>query len=284
MNFSGAAQCYGSFVASLLAQAGGAGSPPDAPEGAISTGRSLIEYIQGGGWIGYVIIALSIVALTLAIIRLFQIRLSALAPEDVVRALEEMLKKGKINDALAYCQDDINQCFLTRVMGAGLSRYRRSPFGVLELKGALEEAGQEQIARLSRSTDGMAAIASIAPMLGLFGTVVGLYGAFGTMADVGGFARPDQLAGDVSLALVTTIQGLFVAIPTLAAVTWFRNRIDHLASEVAGIVDELAMYVEEQPASAGPGIGVAAAAPPAHAPGLGGVGGSQPVAGGQTVR
>ncbi|MEM8835489.1 MAG: MotA/TolQ/ExbB proton channel family protein [Planctomycetota bacterium] len=207
-------------------------------------GTSLITLLQAGGVIGYVIIALSIVALVLATMHLFHFRLGALAPPDVIDELERLLRAGDTRAALEFAQSDEHRCFLAHVISAGLTRYSRSPFGALELKGALEEAGREQVARLYRSTDALALVAGIAPMLGLLGTVVGINGAFASISTSEGFGRPDQLAGDISLALVTTILGLTLAIPTTAAVTFFRNRIDALASELGSIVDALAAYVE----------------------------------------
>jgi biopolymer transport protein ExbB len=207
-------------------------------------GMSMLEFIQAGGTIGYVIILLSLVALALAVVHLIRIRGSALAPESVVADLRDMLATRRVDDAIAYCERPDTQCFLTNVMRGGLLRYRRSPFGALELKAALEEAGQEQVSRLSRSTDGLALVASIAPMLGLLGTVVGINGAFATISRAQGFTRPDQLAGDISLALVTTIMGLVLAIPATAAVTYFRNKIERLAADIAVVIDELAIYVE----------------------------------------
>ena len=217
--------------------------PPPAPAAA-SKALTLLQLVHAGGTIGYIIVGLSFVSVALIVMMLLRIREGALAPQTVVDEIDDALGKGDIDGALAATQAPENACFLSRVMEAGLSRYRRSPFGVLELKGALEEAGQEQVARLYRSTDGLALIAGMSPMLGLLGTVVGLNGAFATIAATEGFARPDQLAGDVSLALVTTIQGLVVAIPLTAAVAFFRNRIDTITSDVAGIVDELAMHIE----------------------------------------
>ena len=173
-----------------------------------------------------------------------------------------------MDDAIRFCDAPENASFLATVVGAGLSRYRRSPFGVLELKGALEQAGQEEIARLYRSTDAMALIAGIAPMLGLLGTVVGILGAFSTISTGEGFSRPDQLAGDISLALVTTIMGLTLAIPATAAVTFFRNRIDTLAGHVASTVDELAVHLER-----GSGAGARPGGAPASSPASGGAGG-----------
>ncbi|TVQ30587.1 MAG: MotA/TolQ/ExbB proton channel family protein [Phycisphaeraceae bacterium] len=207
-------------------------------------GVSVLEIMLAGGTIGFIIILLSVVAMALVVMHMLQIRESTLAPGESVDALHEFLARGDTEGAVRYCEDDDNNSFLTRVIGAGLLRCRRSPFGALELKGALEEAGQEQVARLYRSTDGLGLIAAIAPMLGLLGTVVGMVGAFDTLSAAEGFARPDQLAGDISKALVTTLMGLTLAIPCMAAFTYFRNRIDSLASSIAQQVDEMAAHLE----------------------------------------
>lgn len=236
-------------------------------QSAEGSGGSALGFLGAGGTIGIVIILLSFGAVALLILHLIRIRSAALAPQYVVDDLTDLLKSRRIDEAIAYCREDDNACLLSEVMDAGLTRYRRSPFGALELKAALEEAGQSQVARLSRSLDALALIAAIAPMLGLLGTVVGINGAFGTISSAEGFARPDQLAGDISLALVTTIMGLTLAIPTTAAVTYFRNRIETIASDIASTVDELALYVEipaQRPASrpAGAGDAAGAASPP----------------------
>ncbi len=224
--------------AALLAQT----APADDPA---SEGMSLLEFIQAGGTVGYVIILLSFGALFLAVMHALQIRATALAPQHLVDDLSDMMRRHQVDRAIHHCEQPENACFLAHVMRAGLVRYKRSPFGSLELKAALEEAGQEQVARLARSTDGLALVASIAPMLGLLGTVVGINGAFATISTAEGFARPDALAGDISLALVTTIMGLTLAIPATAAVTYFRNRIEKLAASIAETIDDLAIHLEQ---------------------------------------
>lgn len=222
------------FTATSLAQSGGA-----------DEGVSVLETIAAGGAIGYVIMLLSVAALALVVRHALQIRETSLAPAEAIDALNESISQGDIDEAMAYCSDEENDSFLTRVVGTGLERARRSPFGSLELKGALEEAGQQEVARLYRSTDGLGLIAAIAPMLGLLGTVVGMVGAFDTISTAEGFARPDQLAGDISQALVTTLMGLTLAIPCMAAFTYFRNRIDALTGSVAGIIDELTSRLDD---------------------------------------
>ena len=81
-------------------------------------------------------------------------------------------------------------------------------------------------------------LAQVCPMLGLFGTVVGMVGAFATLSITGG-AEPAALAGDISVALLTTWGGLIVAIPCLALFYWFRNRLNDLIAETVNAGTEL---------------------------------------------
>lgn len=224
---------------------------------------SLLDFVQAGGTVGFIIILLSLVATTMVVVHFIQIRRDALAPPHVVDELDRLLKGRQISQALELCRDPANACFLTHIMRTGLTRYTRSAFGALELKSALEEAGQERVAKLIRSTEGLALVAAIAPMLGLLGTVVGINGAFSTISTAEGFSRPDQLAGDISLALVTTIMGLVLAIPAMSAVTFFRNRIDALSASIGSTVSELSMHLEQEsglmPSAAAGGTGGVAA-------------------------
>lgn len=208
------------------------------------TSRSLLEYISQGGWIGYVIVMLSFIAVVMIVAQSLRVRRQALAPPEAIEALDRHLRHGDVDGAIAFCENSDNDSFLTRVMGSALMRCSRSPFGFLELKTALEEVGQLQVARLYRLTDGINLIASIAPMLGLLGTVVGMVGAFDAIQAAEGPVRPDALAGNISVALITTVLGLLVAIPCTAAYTYLRNKIDTLADEVGDVIEELAAHLE----------------------------------------
>ena len=215
-----------------------------AQEAAADSGKTLLDHIISGGVIGGVIILLSFIALLLVIADLVQIRESRLAPEDIAQRLNEFFRVGDVKGAIQFCQAPDNDCFFTRVVGAALVRCARSPFGFLELKSALEESGREQVERLYRKTDALGLISDIAPMLGLLGTVVGMVGAFDVISQTEGFARPDQLAGNISVALITTVLGLLVAIPAKAAYTWMRNRIDATVSSVGELIEDLAWRIE----------------------------------------
>ena len=130
-------------------------------------------------------------------------------------------------------------------------RYQRSAFGVFEIKSAIEEAGEEQAARLYRATDGLGVIGTIAPLLGLLGTVIGMVGAFDSVSHSAGATNSEALAANISMALVTTLMGLTLAIPCVALFTYFRNRIDAIAAEGAREVDRLIVHLESASKSSG---------------------------------
>jgi biopolymer transport protein ExbB len=118
-------------------------------------------------------------------------------------------------------------------------RYRSSEYGFAEYRAAVEEAGEEQTNRLYRKTEVLSIIGAIAPMLGLLGTVQGMIEAFNTIASTSGAAKPGDLAGAISIALVTTFEGLVVAIPTLTVLSFFRTRIDSLVAEAGSKIEQL---------------------------------------------
>ena len=197
-------------------------------------GPSLLTYISGGGVIGWIIVALSVVALTLVVIHAVQIRRTTLLPAVQVASIRDLLGAGRADAALEYCSLADNDSFLTRILAPGLTRYLRSPFGAFEIKQAIEEAGAEQSARLYRATDGLGIIGTVAPLLGLLGTVWGMILTFDVIQEegLGGVAN---LAGGISQALITTMAGLSVGIPTLIAYKWVLSRADELVLELEEI-------------------------------------------------
>ncbi len=245
------------LVTSLLAQATEAEGEQKAD--------SLLVYITGGGVIGWIIVALSILAVCLVVIHAIQIRGSRLLPQLQVLAVRDLLEKGQVDATLDFCNQPSNDSFLTRILAPGLTRYLRSPFGAFEIKQAIEEAGQEQAARLYRATDTLGIIGTVAPLLGLLGTVQGMIGAFDTVASsaVNDANYYEALAGNISLALITTMQGLIVAIPCVTLFTVFRNRIDAIASEAGQELDGMVLLLESSggASAAGPGMSRPSAAP-----------------------
>ena len=158
-------------------------------------------------------------------------------PEDVLAELEQRIARGEINQAIEFCYQPENYSLISDVILAGLERYQSSEFGFAEYKSAVEEAGEDFTGRLYRKTEVLNVIGQISPMLGLTGTVLGMISAFMTIAEKEGMAKPEELAGGIGEALITTLLGLLVAIPTLVALSYFRNKIDSLVAEAGKRVE-----------------------------------------------
>lgn len=210
--------------------------------------RSLWQYIQDGGPLGYLLILISIVALGLIILLSIELQLGRMAPQEVILSLSRCFREGNTGEALRYCQQSENNCFLSRIFGSALTRCGRSQFGTLEIRSALEEGGRREVERLYRTTDFVGMIAQVGPMLGLLGTVFGMIGAFTSISGQQGAARSAALAGYMSLALVNTALGLGVAIPCTIAFGILRRRVDALSEKVADIAEGLAAELDAKPA------------------------------------
>jgi biopolymer transport protein ExbB len=187
--------------------AGGNAGPAGTPQ------PHLLDTIRDGGMVGLLILLLSMVSVGFMIEHGLTIRKNVLMPEPVLEELDQLLRQGQVDEAVDACLAPQNQSLVASVVLAGLERYRSSEFGFAEYKAAVEEAGEDQTGRLYRKTEVLGLIGSIAPMLGLMGTVLGMIKAFNTIAASGGAAKPDELAGGIGQALVTTLMGLVVAIP-----------------------------------------------------------------------
>lgn len=198
-----------------------------APSG--SKGKSTFwTIVNAGGTIGFILLGLSIAALTIAIDVLRSLRRCVFMPEGLATDVRELLNRGQLLAADQRCRQ--TPCCLSYVINAGLAE---SDGDWPDIEKTLEDSMAEQSSRYVRKIETLSVIGNIAPMLGLLGTVVGMVYAFSLLAETQGTPRPSDLAQGIYLALVTTVEGLIVAIPSLAAFAWFRNRIDQLMTEVA---------------------------------------------------
>jgi biopolymer transport protein ExbB len=195
-------------------------------------GASFLEIVFSGGWIGFsivsLLVALSIGALALGVEHLMTIRRGVLIPTELVEQVTSQLSQNNLAGAAEACRAEPS--FLGFVVRAGLGEVDG---GWPAVEKALEDATAEQAARLFRKIEYLSVIGNIAPMVGLLGTVIGMIFAFQEVADTQGAARAAQLASGIYQALITTVGGLIVAIPSLAAFAVFRNRIDQLVAEAA---------------------------------------------------
>jgi len=224
-----AAACGGSLIAGQP-EAG----TPAATE--METRISLLDTIAQGGLIGYLIILMSLVSVAFVIEHFVTIRADRLVPAGLVAELEEELTAKQYREAQESCAADGS--FLAQVVGAGLNQLG-AMFGFFDMQNAMQEVSERQISKLYRKLEYLSFIAATAPMLGLLGTVTGMIRSFNKIAQTEGTAKPSQLAGGISEALVTTCLGLIVAIPAMFFVAFFRNRIDSYIAEAESVVEKL---------------------------------------------
>lgn len=210
--------------------------PAGAPEqpAPAAGGTSLWVLIKAGGWVGAIIFLLSLAAGAVAIQLLLTIRRKKLLPDELVDQFSEMVEKGRLQSALACCRK--HPSLLATVLTAGLKNFEAGWDDVE--KGASESLAQET-ARLYRRSDFLAVIGNIAPMLGLLGTVLGMVAAFGELAASDGLGRFANLAQGIYFALVTTVDGLLVAIPALALYSYFNHRVASFSAEAAELATEM---------------------------------------------
>jgi biopolymer transport protein ExbB len=219
------------IAAPAYAQSSSAKAPAAAAE---SETPGFLELIAAGGWVGYTILLLSVVAVSLAIEQLLTIRRKMLLPPGLAEKVRDLLRAGQVAQADQACK--LQPSVLGRVLQAGISELDG---GWPVVEKAMEDAVAEQSARLYRKAEYISVIGNIAPMLGLLGTVMGMIEAFSMVASSQGAARAADLARGIYLALVTTVEGLIVAIPALGAFAIFRNRIDGLIAEVAYVAQHV---------------------------------------------
>ena len=202
-------------------------------------GLTPAELFRIGGPLMYVLLALSVVGLALIVYYAAVLRTGTVAPEAQRARLRELLQAGRAREARAQCAD--RPTALGRVVAAGLDFLEDNPdAGAPAVREVMESEGVRQAGRMQSLIHYLMDLSSVAPMVGLLGTVVGMLRAFNSVAFDMAKARPMELAGGVGQALITTIAGLCVAIPALIAWAVFRGRVVALVGRLETAVAELA--------------------------------------------
>ena len=190
------------------------------------------QIVFSGGLPGFLIILLlvmlSICGLALVVEHLMTIRQDVLMPSGLDDMVAQHLARGDPPAADLACQQ--KPSVLAFILRAGLAEVDG---GWPAIEKATEDVLAEQAARLLRKVEYLSVLGNIAPMVGLLGTVIGMIFAFQEVADTQGAARAAELASGIYQALVTTVGGLLVAIPSLATYAIFRSRVDQLVAEMA---------------------------------------------------
>lgn len=180
----------------------------------------MFELIQSGGIMMFPLLLSSVIAVAVIIERFMALRVGNVVPREDIEQARKLAGSAKLVDAQI---DELrNSSLMGRVLATGLDS-RELPRHIM--KENVEEAGRHVVQELERYLPALGTIVTIAPMMGLLGTVLGMIGVFSAINSAG-VGNPQQMAGGISEALITTVAGLLIAIVTLVFERYFKARVD----------------------------------------------------------
>ncbi len=182
--------------------------------------------VAGGPIVWFVLLPMSLITVYLAAKHFLTIRRKNLLPDGIGAGIVEIIQRfdaGQLEARLADRNDFVSIAVVKAVTQGSGDWFR--------MRSLLFESLQEQSLQLLRKIEWVNLIGNVSPMVGLFGTVFGMIKLFNAIVMAGGQPQPAQLAEGISVALVTTFWGLFIAIPALAIHGVFRNRIETLVND-----------------------------------------------------
>ncbi len=191
-------------------------------------------FTSGGSIVWFILLPMSVVMVYLAIEYSLTIRRKTLLPPGIASQISEIAARVGAEDlpaALGDKRDFVSTAVSKAIGSCGGDWFR--------LRNAVFESLQEQATGLFRKIEWVNLIGNVSPMVGLFGTIVGMIMLFNAMVIAGGQPQPVQLADGISVALVTTFWGLLIAIPALTVYGIFRNRIETLANEAVAEAEKV---------------------------------------------
>jgi len=200
---------------------------------------TLFELLLKGGPLMYPLCLCSIIMVAFGVERAVSLRRKKVLPPVTVRRVREvtLLRGGELQPQQLRREFDGQSNPIARIMAVGLRRVGRP---VPEIEKAIEDAGAREAANMRRNCKALSVVASVAPLLGLLGTVLGMIRAFMTVAArEEALGRTELLAAGIYQALVTTAAGLTIAIPALVLYYFFVERVDRLVSEIDDMATDL---------------------------------------------
>lgn len=194
--------------------------------------KSLLDkwILDGGGTMGFIGTAV-IAFIALCVYNVINLTKAKFCPEDLKAALLDHMVNCRVRSAIELAAS--HPSFLGRMMAYSLPNIdatRPEDLGRDQIEDAMADFTTNEMRKLMTPVNYISLCAQVAPMLGLLGTVLGMVNAFGTLS-ITGSADPALLAGDISVALLTTLWGLITAIPCLIAYYFFKNKLNNLVAD-----------------------------------------------------
>ncbi|MHB0897007.1 MAG: MotA/TolQ/ExbB proton channel family protein [Spirochaetales bacterium] len=198
----------------------------------------MIEFIIQGGPVLWVIMVLSVVACVIVIERLLYLKRISVDEDKLFVRIKASLLEGHYNEALAICDQNLSP--FSTLLKIGIEN-RHQPEAVQ--RDILKDAAALEAPKLESGLSALGTISSIAPLLGLLGTVTGTMKAFGVLGKFGAVSDPSALATGVSEALITTVGGIVVAVPVVIFYNYFVTRVNLILTKLENQVNTLVLLI-----------------------------------------
>ena len=195
-----------------------------------------LRFLEAGGPVVWLLLVLSVVALTLTVLKLLQFRRARLGDTGPARRALLLYRGGRLAEALSLARSSPNPA--AQVLAVALRGRRRRDIPENVVREEVARVGSELLLGLRGGLRPLELIGSLSPLLGLFGTVLGMIEAFRRLQEAGSRVDPAVLSGGIWEALLTTAVGLGVAIPVVAVLTWFERTLDRTAHQMEDVVTQ----------------------------------------------
>lgn len=178
----------------------------------------------------------SIIVVWFSVERLVVLRHGRVIPRHFVRRFFEHLAEGKLDPkaTIKLCED--NRSPIAQIFASGMKKWGKSS---VEVEQAIIDGGERQVSQLRKHLRVLNGASTVAPLIGLLGTVVGMIDSFNTIAMKSAMGKSEELATGIGLALLTTAVGLTIAIPALIMYMYLSGKVDALVIEMDGLASEM---------------------------------------------
>ena len=241
----------------LMAQDGGAAAktapapaatPDAAPEeDTLGMPKDPVSIMKQLGWMGWVFlvpfVGATLISLWYSVERIVVLKRKRVIPKPFVERFLEHLRQGKLDrsSSLKLCEQSDSP--IAAVFAHGVRKWGKSS---VEVEQAIIDGGERQVSELRVHLRVLNGVATVTPLLGLLGTVLGMIQAFNDVATAGSLGKTEQLAVGISLALLTTACGLMIAIPTLIMYMYLSGRVDALVMEMDYLAQSVVQAVSAE--------------------------------------
>ena len=208
------------------------------------------------GFIGVVILGLSIYFVATVSRLFFELRPEVTTPPEIIGRVEDLLGQRDFKSVFSVVKED--ESFFSRALSTGITEL---PNGLAEARDVMERVGESITVEMEKKISMLAVLGTLGPMIGLLGTLKGMIASFGVIARGAGALKASEVAGGISEALLLTFEGVALSVPSIYFFALFRNKVSVLSTQAMLTADQFLRHFAHAARAKTPAGGAPAAAP-----------------------